>query len=62
MSSAVSFAGFQSVIFPLQQSNNNNIKEIYCETVQTSVSLVKHWTLLLPNVMELEAFSLCCFY
>ena len=20
------------------------------------------WTLLLPNVMELEAFSLCCFY
>ena len=20
------------------------------------------WTLLLPNVMEIEAFSLCCFY
>ena len=42
----------------------------YVEQIETStndltfIQLNVHgiWTLLLPNVMELEAFSLCCFY
>ena len=37
-------------------------KERYRRIPPHQFEEVRRWTLLLPNVMELEAFSFCCFY